>query len=173
MKKIFFLVLFVLGFVALGYGAAMSRIELTDGSTVEGEVVSVSEGKYVVKSPSLGMLKIEKSKVRGIRGVVSQVASPTPTSSQDSSPQEAPVGLEEVQQVQKLQAAMAGNPQVMDALPGLMAQPDFQALLKDPEIMKAAKSMDFNALLANQKVIKATQNPKIQEISQKVNEKNG
>ena len=166
MKKIFFTVVFIVAVSALAYGAQKSRIELTDGSTVEGEIVSFSKDQYMVKSPSLGTLKIEDAKVRAIHKAD---AADVPSQKNDTSFEAGKIQSE----VQKLEPAITGNPDIMKAIPGLLASPDFQDILNDSEIQKAAKSMDIKALMANEKFVKAANNPAVKEIGQKLKEKNG
>jgi hypothetical protein len=167
MKKIFFLIVFVLSAGSLVYGGQKSKIELTDGSILEGEIVSFSKDHYTVKSSILGTLKIEDSKVRTIHRVdASGMSSKNDMASLDT----AAVPSEAL----KLPPAIAGSLEIMKAIPGLLASPDFQELLKDPEILNAAKSMDFKALMANEKFVKAINSSAIQEIRQKMKEqKNG
>ena len=178
MKKMFLLVLFILVSGALAYGAQKSRIELTDGSTLEGEVVSFSEGNYIVKSPTLGILKVEKEKVRDIRGA-DQPAKLPKSGSVVKTPSVAKTNgaagdvSYDPEEVQKLQNAMTSNAEVMGALLGLLATPEFQDLMKDPEILNAAKTVDMKKLMKNPKIVKATQNPQVQEIGQKLKEKHG
>jgi hypothetical protein len=163
MKKYIFLVCFMLMLISLADAGEKKRIELTDGSTVDGEIVSFSDGRYTVMSPSLGTLKIEDSKVRAIHkadettGVpTNEVASLDPATIQSN--------------IQKMQPVITGNPEIMKAVSGLAARPDFQALLKDPEIMNAAKSMDIKTLMANEKFVKAINDPAVREIGRKVEE---
>ena len=166
MKKIFLSVFFVLAFVSLVYAGEKSKIELTDGSTLGGEIVSFSEGKYTVMSPSLGVLRIEDSKVRAIHreGPAAGVP-PKAKGSFDAAQIQS--------QVQKIQAVIASGPDIMKAISKLISDPDFQALLKDPELLKAARSMDMKALMANEKVVNLFSHPTLTELSQKVKEQNG
>lgn len=155
---------FVLAPVASAYAAHTSKIELTDGSTLEGEIVSFSEGQYTVKSPSLGILTIGESKIRNMRILDPSAALPQGVASADA------VAIQDG--AQKVQAAITGDPDIMKSLPDLITNPDFQDILKDPEVLNAVKSMDVKTLMANEKFIKAVNDPKIKEISRKVKEKN-
>jgi len=167
MKKIFFLAAFIAAGASLVLGAQQSRIELKDGSVFEGEVVSFSDGKYTVQSPSLGTLRIEKSKVLAIRGANAAAGAPL-ISKKDM----ASLDTNAVQsEVQKLQPAILGDPEIMKSLPAMLSNPDIQALLQDPEMVKAAKTMDIKTLLANEKFIKLVNSPAIKEINQKVKAK--
>lgn len=169
MKKIFFLVFFVLTFASLTFATQKSKIDLTDGSTLDGEVISVEEGVYTIKSPSLGALKIEESKIRAIRSADPTAAIPAVGVSAVSQKDITSLDATTIQnEVGKIQPAIASNPDIMKAIPGLLSNPDFQALLKDPEIVNAAKSMDVKALMANEKFVKIINDPTIQEISQKI-----
>ena len=153
--------LFVLTSVSFAYASHKASIELTDGSTVDGEVVSFSNGKYTVNSPSLGTLQIEDSKVRNIRSTDQTAGS----SQKDVASLDAATIQDEVQ---KLRPAITSNPDIMRIISGLISNPDFRALFKDPEIMNAAKSLDIKTLMANEKFIKAINNPVVKEIKQKV-----
>jgi len=165
MKKIFFVAFFVLAPASFVCAAHTSKIELTDGSTLEGEIVSFSEGQYTIKSPSLGILKIGESKIRNMRILDPTVVPPKGASG--------PAGAVAIQDgAQKVQAAITGDPDIMKSLPELLTNPDFQDILKDPEVLNAVKSMDVNTLMANEKFVKAVNDPKIKEISRKVKEKN-
>jgi hypothetical protein len=163
MKKILFLVLFV-SMSALLVGTAYGKkIELTDGSALEGEIVSFSEGKYTVQSASLGTLQIEDSKVRSI--------SSTDQAAVDSSGAAVPSDPAAIQsEMQKLQPAIMSDPNIMKTVAGLVSNPDFQALVNDPEVVNAAKSLDLKTLMANQKFVKAINDPAIKEIDQKMKE---
>ena len=161
MKKIFFLLLFVLMSVSLAYAAHKVRIELTDGSTVDGEVVSFSDGKYTVNSPSLGTLQIEDSKIRNIRSTDQAAESPQ----KDGASFDAATVQHEFQ---KLQPAMVSDPDTVRTISGLISNPDFQVLFKDPKIMNAAKSLDIKTLMADEKFVKALNDPAVKEIRQKV-----
>lgn len=151
-----FLVLMTVAFINTAYG---KRIELTDGSTIDGEIVSFSGGKYTVKSSSLGTLQIEDSKVRSI----SNGKQPVAGSSEKSA---LPIDSAAIQNgMQKLQRAIADNPEIMRTVTGLVSNSNAQALPNASEVMSTAKT-----LLANQNLSNAVNDPTIKEISQKIKE---
>jgi len=85
MKK-FTQTLFVLILSLLAYSAhagAATRIDLKDGSSFVGEVVSLINGIYTIKSNS-GAITIEQSKVSAMQ-VVSQENTPSAASNTDKS----------------------------------------------------------------------------------------
>ena len=49
------------------FAGQLSEIELIDGGVILGEIISKSDGVYVVKSESLGTLKVKESEIRFIR----------------------------------------------------------------------------------------------------------
>ena len=157
MKKILYLIIFVLTFVSLAHAAERNKIELDDGSALEAEILSFSEGKYTVRSSSLGVFQIEDSKVRNIHRIGTNDAAPV-------APDAAAIQTE----LEKIQPAITGDPGIMSAIVGLFSDPDFQALFKDPEILKAVRSLDLKALTANEKFIMAMNHPTGQAIKQKI-----
>jgi hypothetical protein len=161
MKKILLLVLFVSMFTALANTAYGKKIELTDGSVLDGEIVSFSEGKYTVQNPSLGMLQIEASKVHSI-------SESSAASSEETIPSD-PAVVQSA--MQRLQPAIMDNLDIMKTVVSLISSPDFRALVNDPEVMNAVKSLDVKTLMANPKFINAINNPAVKDIEQKLNER--
>jgi hypothetical protein len=164
MKKALLLALFVSMSALLANTGHGKTLELTDGSTLEGEIVSFSEGKYTVQSPSLGTLQIEDSKVRNI---VNSTDQPVAASSQGAVPFDPAVVRSEMQ---KLQSAILRDPDTMKTVAGLISNPDFRALVNDPEVMSAAKSLDLKTLMANPKFVSAINDPAIKDIDRKIKE---
>jgi hypothetical protein len=66
-QSVFLLVVILLITASSAPAAEMREIEMSDGSVVTGEVLSLSKGIYTIKSDSLGTIKIDESKVRVIR----------------------------------------------------------------------------------------------------------
>jgi hypothetical protein len=124
-------------------------IELTDGSTITGEVSSLNKGVYVIKSESLGTIKLEESKVRAIRS----------KSSGDNAAS--------VQDTRALQEKMLSDREIMGLIQSLQNDPDFKKILEDPEIMKAVNAGDVSALTANPKFMKLLDNATVKEIQNK------
>jgi hypothetical protein len=156
-KKILSLMLFVLTCVSPAHAIERNKVELDDGSTLEVEILNFSEGQYTVRSPNLGVFQIEEAKVLNIHRIGSNEVAPV-------SPDAAALQAE----LQKIQPAITGDPGIMSAIVALFSDPVFQALFKDPEIMKAVRSLDFKALTANEKFIKAMNHPTVQSIRQKI-----
>ena len=138
------------------HAGEVREIELTDGSMVRGEVLSLSNGIYTVKSGSLGLLKLEESKVRTIRSKSpSMNAQPEQSSS-------SPGNRESLQQ------KMMSDKEIMGLIQSLQNDPEFQKMLEDPDVMKAVNTGDVSALAANPKFMKLLNNATVQKIEEKV-----
>jgi hypothetical protein len=134
----------------------LRQIELTDGSTIAGEVLSMEGGIYTVRSAGLGTVRLEESKIRAIR-----------SGSQLGSPAAAPVnGL--AAGVPSIGEKMMNDREVMTLVQSLQNDAEFQKILEDPEIMKAVNAGDIAALTANPRFMKLLSNPTVQDIQKKV-----
>jgi hypothetical protein len=132
------------------------EIELTDGSVISGEVLSLSSGIYTVRSGSLGIVKLEESKVRTIR---SKTPSLDPQPAQSSS---------SPGQIQSLEQKMISDKEIMGLIQSLQDDPEFKNMLEDPDVMKAVNAGDIAALSANPKFMKLLNNRTVQEIEKKM-----
>jgi hypothetical protein len=124
-------------------------IELTDGSTITGEVSSLNNGVYIIKSNTLGTIKLEESKIRAIR---TKAAGTNAASVQDAG---------------ALREKMLSDEEIMGLIKSLQNDPDFKKVLEDPEIMKAVNAGDVPALIANPKFMKLLDNATVKEIQSK------
>ena len=149
---------FCLMLFAAGAGAGeLKVIELKDGSTITGEVISLSGGIYMIKSDSLGMIKLEESKIRVIRSKA-PASSAAPGDAVSASSGE----------VRSLQEKMMSDKEVMSMIQSLQDDAAFKKLLEDPETMKAVQTGDVAALMANPQFLKLLNNPTVQDIQKKV-----
>ena len=137
----------------------LSEIELVDGGIILGEIISHSHGNYIVRSNSLGTVKINESQIRVIHLTSGSSAEKEIVNSpgQSVSPD-----------IQNLQTSMMNNKEVMGLVMSLQNDPEMQALLKDPDIMAAVQSGDISSLMSNPKFVKLLNNAKIKEIQEKV-----
>jgi hypothetical protein len=133
------------------------EIELKDGSVVSGEVLSLTNGIYTIRSDSLGTVKLEESKVRAIRSI------PPVTSGASAEAVSASAG-----EVRSLQEKMMSDKEVMGMIQSLQNDPDFQKLLEDPEVLKAVQAGDIATLLGNPKFMNLLNNPTVKDIQKKV-----
>lgn len=157
MRQFIIWLMIILGMAAGRLSAGELReIELKDGSILTGEVLSLSNGIYTIKSDSLGALRLEESTVRAIRSK-SPSGSASPAQSGGANGE-----------VKSLQERMMGDQEIMGLIQSLQNDPEFKKMLEDPEIMKAVNAGDVAALTANPKFMKLMNNATVQEIQKKV-----
>ena len=161
MKRLI-LSLFLVSIAAASASAGDIReVELTDGSVITGEVLSLTNGVYTVKSETLGTMKIGESKIRAIRekdhgAAGSAQSGPTGSPASSNVP------------VKSLQDKMMNDGEIMDMIKSLQNDRDFQKILEDPEVMKAVNSGDIAALMANPGFMKLLDSKAVQDIQNKV-----
>lgn len=143
--------------IATSLPATAATVVLKDGTIIHGEIQSLQDGVYTVESPSLGTVHVRKQEVRTIDE--SDASSPPSLAGVpglgSSSGQSA---LEATQQ------QIVTDPGLFSLVLSLQTDPDVQAILADPNIMKAIASGDYDALMHDPKIIALTQNPKVREI---------
>jgi len=161
MKRLI-LSLFLVSIAAASASAGDIReVELTDGSVITGEVLSLTNGVYTVKSETLGTMKIGESKIRAIRekdhgAAGSAQSGPTGSPASSNVP------------VKSLQDKMMSDGEIMTMIKSLQSDRDFQKILEDPEVMKAVNSGDIAALMANPGFMKLLDNKTVLDIQNKV-----
>lgn len=155
----------VLGlFCSMVSASEIKEIELKDGSIITGEVISLTNGIYTVKSDILGTIKLEDTKVRNIRektGFSTPAASPQPSLAPQA--QSSATG-----EAQSLQQKMMSDKEIMGMILSLQNDPEFKTLLEDPKIMSAVNSGDVATLTADPRFMKLMNNPTVREIQNKV-----
>ena len=147
-------------FLLFGALANAEKIVLQDGSTINGEVVSLQSGIYKVKTDSLGVMALQQLQVKSI--------------SYDTAPTWSLDSLDSMKQasqsaVQSLQSSISSVPGMMSSVLQLQNDPDMQAVLNDPELMRAVQSFDLETLQNNPKIQKLMSNSTIRDIQRDVN----
>jgi translation elongation factor EF-4 len=133
------------------YAGEVQRVELKDGSVMNAEVISMHDGVYTFKSPSLGEFSVKAKQIKSISS---------------SSMPGSQAGTANVK-LKQLQSTLMANPETKNLINGLQNDPDMQAVLHDPEIMKAIQHGDFTALANNPKFQKLMNNPTMKQISKR------
>ena len=141
-----FFLLFLLVSVSFTSSAG-SRIELVDGTHINGEVVSMSNGRYVIRSPSLGRIELPQSSIRAI-----QPAGVTASASA------ANVDIEAIQR------KIASSPELMQQVTAMMSDPEIQEVMKDPEFVRLIMSGDLQALQGDPRILRLMGNPSLRAI---------
>lgn len=139
-------------------------IRLNDGSEIQADVVSLVGGIYTVRSRSLGTLKLRASEIISIQDV--NLGSQVPDAG--SAQPEAGLGAASAA-VEQLSARMMSDTSILTTILSLQNDPDMQAILNDPEIMRAVQSFDLDALSNNPKIKRLMNSVKIREIQKRIN----
>lgn len=73
-------------------------------------------------------------------------------------------------QVQDIQEKLTGDREIMALIFSLQNDPEIQALLNDPAVLKAVNAGDIDALTKNPRFMELLNNPKVLEIQKRVNQ---
>lgn len=150
MKSLILMCLTLTIAAGMATAAEVREIELTDGTIITGEVVSLTGGVYTIRSATLGTVRVEESHIRTIR-------------LKDSGGSSANTEGE----VMSLQNKMMSDGEIMNMIQGLQNDPEFQEILQDPEIMKAVQAGDITTLVANPKFMRLLNNQAVKDIKNK------
>jgi hypothetical protein len=137
---------------------ASPTIVLKDGSRIEGEIRSIENGVYTVRSPSLGIVHVAQSNI--VRIVYSgDLAQATGSSGKSPSRDD---GM--AREIEQLQTRIVQDPGAMQSIMNLQSDPQIQAILNDPAIMKAIQEGDFASLLGNAKIQALESDARLQQL---------
>ncbi len=146
-------------FTSVASTGELKEVVLKDGSVIIGEIVSLNNGVYTIKSSALGAIKVNDSRIRSIRsagkgGTIDNgdQGSGNPTQAQ----------------IDAIRTNIMGNEEVMKMILALQNDPDFKEILQDPSIMNAVNSGDLDALTTNPKFMKLMNKSNIKGITEKV-----
>jgi hypothetical protein len=168
------LLLAVLCPLAAPVRAADVRVTLRDGSVVVGEIDSLRDGVYTLRSATLGPVQLKQSDIRHIDMTAGAAApparaaaAPKGTSPESGSPQGASAPAARTQ-VEALQQRILGNDAVLSSVIALQDDPQFQAVLNDPAIADAIRAGNLDALVGNPTFRSLLDNPKVREINRQL-----
>lgn len=125
---------------------ASPTIVLKDGSRIQGEIQSVDNGVYTVTSPSIGTVHVAQSNIARIEYNADD-SNAAGTSSKSSASDDTLT-----RDIQQLQTSLAQDPTTMQSIMSLQSDPQIQAVLSDPAIVKAIQEGDYTSLLGNPKI---------------------
>ncbi|MFH1397289.1 MAG: hypothetical protein ABIH27_01890 [Candidatus Omnitrophota bacterium] len=161
MKRNIIFLLFFLSLNIAGYCGQSSRIELTDGSVINGEIISFASGSYTINTVSLGEIKIAEARVAKIESVGPSVLN----SPFDSGVQSNNFAASQINSyMQKLMS----NPDNAAVVQNLATNPQVRELAEDPEIVNAIKSGNIQAVINNKKFTDLASSPELKEASKEI-----
>ena len=135
------------------FAAELQRIVLQDGSSVNAEVLSLNNGVYTLRSPTLGNVTVSAGQVhtiQSIRATSPQTHKPTP---------DAHVNMEQ------LQSSLLANGDTVKLIMSLQNDPGVKAILSDREIMAAIQRGDYESLANNPKIKRLMNKAEIKQIT--------
>ena len=139
----------LLAFASSNQGASL--IELKDGTRIVGEVVSASQGNYLIRSKALGEIRLDESSIRSIQPSLGDQAYPAQ-----------PVELGSIQQ------KIANSPELMKLIADLQSKPQLQAILNDRHLLQLVLSGDMDSLRQDPRILQLLADPSVQAIIEKV-----
>lgn len=146
---------------ALSFAAGVQAapiIELSDGSRIQGDIQSLEGGVYTIVSPALGTLRIAQSKIARINYDAGADRPGQTSGSADAM----------AAQISQLQTQLAKDPATMSLIMQLQQEPQIQALLNDPKIMRAIEQGDYSSLMNDPQIQALGENAQIKQLLQQV-----
>jgi hypothetical protein len=161
--RVFLLFLILWSLPLTTFGEALREIELTDGSTIQAEVLSMDGKVYQLRSDVLGTIAVPEDQVKAIRSPGETLVRPQITP--EPTPNVAPSSLATTPSANELQQALSQNPATMDKILSLQNDPLMQQILSDENTMRAVQAGDLGALLNDPKVRALMNHPTVRELS--------
>ena len=161
MKKIIIFCLFFLALNAAAYCGQVSKIELTDGSVINGEIVSYVNNVYTINTATFGVIKVGVEKVSKIESANYALSH---TSINPNVQKENPAQS----QVSTYGQMLMKNPENAAIMTGLASDSQFQEMARDPQVQDAVKAGDLQALMKNTKFMNIVNSPEVQESLKKL-----
>ena len=136
-----FPLLLSLTFASAGWAEGVKEFQLKDGSRLTGELVAVTEGRFVVQSPSLGRVELDAEQV---------VSMNTPANAD----------LQAL--MSQTQKRIYANPELLRQVQSLSQDPELTALVGDPAFVQLLMSGDLQAIQQDPRMQQLMNNPRIQ-----------
>ena len=141
------------------HAGVVSQIKLLDGSVIQAEIISFSNGVYKLRSESLGTISVAEDRVQSIRPNKSQIPG-TPAQLETADP---PVG----QKVQGLQQKLTSDPKTMEMLLDLRKDPSMIGVLNDKDLMRAIQQGNLSTVIKNPKIQKLMKSKTVGDVIQR------
>lgn len=169
--------------------AAQATFVLKDRSQLRGRILSFKDGVYRISNPVLGELDLPTGKLlmvvfddSALPGVAAPGAAAAggpagaagntgATASSAKPAGQVQLGLDDslkaVFSIEGVMQSLTSDKDSLDEIAKLAEDPEVQALLNDPQVLKAIEGSDFSALANNPKVQALMKNPRVQKLTRK------
>ena len=166
----FLLCVSFLSLASITSASELREITLDDGSSIVGEIISVENGRYTIKTKSLGTLTLGSRQVKSITQLGgSTAAAATATADMKGASINSISSGSVASSVQQIQSSITSNTSLMSAIMQMQSNPEMQAVLSDPALMQAIQSFDIEVIQNHPKIIRLMQSQEVQQIQSKVN----
>ncbi len=168
MKKLILalIVAIATGFTSLSYAQETKTITLTDGSNLKGQVVSFENDVYTIETPHLGEIEIDDADILSINAGNALPTQNTPNNDPSSSRD-----AQLKNQVMQIQSSVMSDPSLMEDIEGLLEDEGIRSILADQNFVNDVMSYDMNKIEQNSNTQELMQNPSIQALMEKINQK--
>ena len=160
LMKLFFLIAGVL--LSTTVMAAQRIIELTDGSKIKGEVVSMTNDTFTVRTAMLGTIHLKASQIVDMTAPGAMAAKNV--LKPEASKQAGDKAEEKSSTIAGIQSNITGNVSLMGDIMRLQSDPRMQAVLADPTLMKAVHDLDFETLSKDPRIQALMNDPAVKNI---------
>ena len=141
------------------HAGVVNQIKLVDGSVIQAEIISFSNGVYKLRSEMLGTLSIAEDRVQSIRPNKSQ----TPEMLEKLESSDPSVG----KKVQGLQQKLTSDPKTMEMLLDLGNDPSMIGVLNDKDLMRAIQQGNLSTVIKNPKIQKLMKSKAVGDVIQR------
>ena len=140
-----------------------ATIYLNDGSVLAGEIISINNGVYSIQTESMGLININKLKISSINFESRSRKSPS-----DSERTGGTGNSAIMEEASILSKTIMADEEIMKMIMGLQNNPDFKAVLNDPEIMNTINTGNIEILLSNPKFLELMNNSEVESINRQL-----
>jgi hypothetical protein len=161
MKLIAALVLSAAAVFSTAITADQRRILLEDGTELVGEILSMRNGSYTIRTKTLGTLTVSDRQIRQMTSRSNPSSNAVTSGSSLGNPSQ--LG------VQALQERMSSDRSMLQQIMALQNSPEMKAVLSDPEVMSAIERLDFDTLANHPKIVRLMNNQGVKSITNRVN----
>lgn len=175
MRRLFSIFLSVILVFAMAFAGVTKIVKLKDGSVIKGEILSLNDGVYAIKTMAMGTIRVPSS---NIISITDESASTSNISTNTSLPTNnlPNLGLSvpgasspAIQsQIQQVQGTIMSNPQIMMDIQDLLNDPQLMNLVSDPAFINAIQGANPNDLGSNPELQKFMENPQVKALIQKI-----
>ena len=147
------------------FAGSIKEFQLKDGSVIQAEILSYSNGIYQVKSKTLGKLKLPDNEIDSILFPGNKSKSRSNTSKEKTSSELTLNSLGVTKSdLQGMEQKILNDPGTVELLNQLKNDPSMQSILKDKALMDAVNKGDLGAVAQDPKIKSLMNNRTVGEI---------